>query len=520
MPSDQRLHPATLLFDIAKQVRRFAIPAVLVLFGASRSSGGPGGSFGRIPDGWEVWLLVLFVPAVAASVVRYLTFRLQYQSHELIIRSGLLFRNERHVPFAKIQNLDAVQNVFHRLLGVVEIRVETGGGKDEEARLSVLPIAAFAEMRRRVFEGRSAETVAATTNEAVPLQPESAGYTLLHLPVRELLLCGFLENKGLILIGAVYGAAWESGLLGGLWSRMFGDETASRGFFRSLAERFAEGQRVPLAAIAIGLVMLAALLLLVRMVSMAWAVLRLYDFRLTRVREDLRIEFGLFTRVAATIPIRRVQTITIRQGPIHRWLGRATVRVETAGGRAEPNAAGPRDREWLAPLIRVAALRDLLDQIVPGFDVSAVAWQPLHPRAFRRALKPRLAFAAIVALAWAMIVGSTSAVLVLMLLLAWTVIGTRQYVRHLQWAEHDEVVLMRSGWIWRQQTVARANKIQSVSVRQSPLDRRATMARVRVDTAGAGVTSHRVDIPYLDQSAAADLAGRLAGQAASTAFRW
>lgn len=520
MPSDQRLHPATLLFDIAKHVRRFAIPAVLVLFGASRSSGGPGGPFGRIPDGWEVWLLVLFVPAVAASIVRYVTFRLQYEPHELILRSGLLFRNERHVPFEKIQNLDAVQNVFHRMLGVVEIRLETGGGKDEEARLSVLPIAALAEMRRRVFEGRSVEPVASATGEAAPQQPEAAGYTLLHLPMRELLLCGFLENKGMILIGAVYGAAWEAGLLGGVWNRVFGDETAGRGFFRDLAEGFAEGQGVPLPAIAIGLVMLSALLILVRMVSMAWAVLRLYDFRLTRVREDLRIEFGLFTRVAATIPIRRVQTITIRQGPLHRWLGRATVRVETAGGRAEPNSATPRDREWLAPLIRVAALRSLLDQIVPGFDVTAVAWQPLHPRAFRRALKPRLAFAAIGAVTWALIVGPTSAIVVLMLLLAWTIVATRTYVTHLQWAEHDEVVLMRSGWIWRQETLARVNKIQSVSLRQSPLDRRAAMARVRVDTAGAGVSSHRVDIPYLDQIAAAGLAGRLAAQAASTAFKW
>jgi membrane protein YdbS with pleckstrin-like domain len=82
------------------------------------------------------------------------------------------------------------------------------------------------------------------------------------------------------------------------------------------------------------------------------------------------------------------------------------------------------------------------------------------------------------------------------------------------------VVLLRSGWIWRQETLARANKIQSVSLLASPFDRRAAMARVRVDTAGAGVTSHRVDIPYLDRTVAADLAARLAGQAASTAFRW
>lgn len=519
MPSEQRLHPATLLFELAKHLRNFAFPALLVFFGASRSSGGPGGMFDRVPSGWEVWLLVPLVPAVVASVLRFLTFRLRFDAHEIVIRTGLLFRNERHLPFAKIQNLDAVQNVFHRLLGVVEIRVETGGGKDEEARLSVLPLAAFDQMRGRVFAGRAAGAGVAATDAVVAVVPEAAEQTLLRLPVPELLLCGFLENKGMILIGTAYGVAWESGVLGGFWN-LFGDAPYGRGFFRDLARGVVDGQGLSLSlqAMTVALAALAFLMVFIRVVSMAWAFLRLYDFHLTRVREDLRIEFGLLTRVAATIPIRRVQTITIRQGPLHRWLARASVRVETAGG-AGSESAGPRDREWLAPLIRVHALPGLLDQIVPGFDPSAVVWQPVHPRAFQRALKPNLVIAAAIAATWLVAVG-TSAIVVLLLSLVWAVIGARQYVRHLQWAEHDEVVLMRSGWIWRQETLARANKIQSVSVRQSPLDRRAAMARVRIDTAGAGAASHRVDIRYLDTAVAAGLAGRLANQAASTAFRW
>src|SRR5512134_1345738 len=123
MPSEQRLHPATLLFDLFGHIKRFAFPALLVIVGASRSSGGPGGMFGRVPDGWEAWLLVLFVPAAIVSVARYLSFRLRYDDDELVIRSGLVFRNERNIPFSRIQNVDAIQNVFHRLFGVVEIRV-------------------------------------------------------------------------------------------------------------------------------------------------------------------------------------------------------------------------------------------------------------------------------------------------------------------------------------------------------------------------------------------------------------
>ena len=518
MPFERRLHPATLLFDLVKHLRAFAFPAVLVFFGVSQSSGGPDGMFNRVPSGWELWLLVLLVPAVIASVVRYLTFRLRYEGRELVIRSGLLFRNERHVPFAKIQNLDAVQNVVHRLFGVVEIRVETGSGKGEEARLSVLPSAAFDEMRRRVFEGRSTEPVDPAAGDRAQAPVTAGAETLLHLPIPEVLLCGFLENKGMILIGAAYGTALETGLLGGFWNRLFGEETYGRGVFRDLIPGIFEGQGLPLKAMTLALGGLAVLLLMVRMISTVWMFLRLYDFRLSRVREDLRIEFGLFTRVTATIPIRRIQTITIRQGPLHRCVGRASVRVETAGG-AGTEPGGGRDRAWLAPLIRVTALPGLLQQIVPGFDRTAVAWQPVHPRAFRRAVKPGIILSAAIALIWAVTIG-WSAILVLTLSLAAAILGTRQNLRHLRWAEHDEVVLLRSGWIWRQETMARTNKIQSVSFRQSPFDRRAAMARVRVDTAGAGATSHRVDIPYLDRTLAASLADRLAAQAASTAFRW
>jgi membrane protein YdbS with pleckstrin-like domain len=46
------------------------------------------------------------------------------------------------------------------------------------------------------------------------------------------------------------------------------------------------------------------------------------------------------------------------------------------------------------------------------------------------------------------------------------------------------------------------------------------MASVRVDTAGAGDASHRVDIPYLARRVADELYCRLAGEAARTAFRW
>src|SRR5688500_6823294 len=124
---------------------------------------------------------------------------------------------------------------------------------------------------------------------------------------------------------------------------------------------------------------------------MAWAVLRLHEFRLSRVGEDLRTEYGLLTRVTATIPLKRVQTLTIHEAPLQRLVKRVSVRVETAGGHGQQAAQGSKQpREQLAPSIRRSDVSALVREVLPALDLNALALQPLHPRAFRRAIQPAM----------------------------------------------------------------------------------------------------------------------------------
>jgi putative membrane protein len=68
--------------------------------------------------------------------------------------------------------------------------------------------------------------------------------------------------------------------------------------------------------------------------------------------------------------------------------------------------------------------------------------------------------------------------------------------------------------------VAPFAKIQVVAVGETPFDRRHRMGSVRVDTAGAGSSSHTIDIPYLAKGIAEDLAALLTSRAARTVYRW
>ena len=506
MPSDavpasvtRRLHPWSVLFLLAGGLRQFAVPVVIALVLGSRSG----------ETAWQIYALPVLIPYALVVVVRYLNFNYTFGDGELVIRSGWFFKNERHVPYSRIQNLDAVQNAVHRLFGVVDVRVDTGSRAEADAALSVVSWPAYEEMRRRVLDERS-----------VARDRAAADHTILALRRRDLALLGLIENRAAVLVAAVVGLLWETGMLGRAVSRL-GIDVVGKGVLRRLIVSFFRDGTLPFDDIPRAGAAIVALLILLRIFSVIWAIVRLHGFRLTLVGADLRTEYGLLTRVSATVPLHRIQTLTVRRGLIHRWCDRASVRVETAGGQAAGEAAGPssRGRESLAPIIKEPELPALLRIVLPDLSLGEPLWHGPAPGAFRREVRARLVLALIGALLSAFVLGWWAAA-ALAVFVAWSWISARIYTAHLGWAVIDGAVLFRTGWIWRHLTVARFSKVQAVSMTQSPFDRRHRMASVQVDTAGAGDASHRVDIPYLAVETATELSKQLGTAAARTAFRW
>jgi putative membrane protein len=310
---------------------------------------------------------------------------------------------------------------------------------------------------------------------------------------------------------------WEAGLFDPTLDLVLGENASGRGLIREFFGDLARGNAPPLGRLALAIGVFAAVLLVIRLLSMVWSVVRLDGFTLDRAGDDLRTEFGLFTRVMTTIPLHRIQTLTVREGPLHRLFGMASVRADSAGGQAAERGAAK--RESLAPIVSGRALPGLLREVLPEIDIDRVTWMPVDPGGFRRKLRASLIFLTVVTLPLAGML-RWSAIFLFAALCVWAWVHARLYVKNLGWALVDHGVLFRSGWLWRRMTVARFTKIQAVTLSESPFDRRTRMAGIRVDTAGATETSHRIDIPYLARATAREIHALLSVQAAHTAFRW
>ena len=481
MPSDRRFHPLTIVFALGGELRNFLLPAVFATMTASQGNEA------------ERFFLVFLVPGAILSITRYFFSTYRYDVTELVVRTGIIFRNERHIPFARIQSVDAVQNVLHRLFGVVDVKVQTGTTGHPEATLSVLPFEALDEMRQHVFQGRSAAIVVAEDGASVSAAPAPSpeAHTLLSLSMRDRALAGLLDNRGWVVIGAAWGLVFESGVM----DRLKWLESAGWTVF---------------ASVGLGLFVIAPVL------SMGWALVRLHDFRLTLRGSDLRTEYGALTRVTATIPLRRVQAVEIHQGPGHVLTGRASVRVETAGGSAGRRASA--EREWVAPIIALASLPAFVATLLPDAALDSLPWQRVGARAFRRRRVRALVTAAVIGAATAPWLGAGWTAGVTVALASLGLINAQLAVAALAWAKTDRVIAFKSGWLRRYLIIVPLSKIQAVELDESPFDRRHNMASLCVDTAGAG--GHRLDIPYLSRPIAEEARMTLAHEAAATVFRW
>lgn len=492
-----RLHWSSILFDAIAQIRGLIVPAVLLLLGAAR--------------GESIWLMigaVAIVPTLIVSIIRFVTLTFQINNGQLVVKHGLIFRNVRSVPVDRIQNIDFVQNPLHRLLGVAEVRVETAAGSEPEATLRVLKLDQVEQLRAAIFESRKQPLVSATadasdfelrstqtdavdsTDGVADRIDERPVVTLLTIPTLWLFYAGLSSNRGVLLVGVMLGSLYEA--------KMF-----QRINFERLSQLFPKnfGILATITVIALGIVVV---MLALRALGIAWYLLRFHGYCLSRKGDDLRISCGMFTKVQATVPRRRIQFISVQRTWIMRLLGLSSVRIETAStGGNHDDATKSVSSRWFIPVVSNEQLPGLLSQIRPGlvWDENKFDYQPLSARASKRMCRLAYLFAFVLSAAglafwrpWGFLFGVLALPLLLLMI--------RQSVRATRYARTSEGVVFRSGVFTVKTSMTFFEKIQSLQLDQSPFDRRWRMAKLSIDTAAAGPAEHQIHIPLLDEAIA------------------
>jgi putative membrane protein len=188
-----------------------------------------------------------------------------------------------------------------------------------------------------------------------------------------------------------------------------------------------------------------------------------------------------------------------------RWMGLSSIRIETAGaaGKGKEDATKTVSSRWFLPVVSDDRVRELVEILRPGlvWDMELFDWQPISPRASLRMIRIAVLASFLLGIAgylslgwWGIAVGVAA-----MPPFIWLAIKRSQSKKY---TCTDQIVAYRSGILNRKTSMTFFEKIQTVSVYQTPFDRRWDMATLSIDTAAAGPADHKIRIKYLTNETA------------------
>jgi putative membrane protein len=447
--------------------------------------------------------LLLFMAAGIFLYWRRFEFRVGRD--DIRIDSGILSRRHRSIPFDRIQDVDLTQGPVARLLGLAQLRFETGaaaaGPNAEQAVLHAIPLARAHAIRELVRSRRGAATTAVPAEEmAVPIY---------YMDLPRVLLAGTF-NFSLAVFAGLFGLTQTVGDVAGF-------DPLNRRFWTGVVEgsdpltRFLLEHRAG-AAIA-GLVLL---LVIGAATGIVRTVTREYGFRLDRTEVGLRRRRGLLTRTDVTLPARRLQAAIVGSGPVRRRFGWADLKVQSLA-----QDEGSADHV-LAPLARAGEIDAILAELGWRQVPKDAHWQRVsraYISIFVISLTPLfllLGVQAVILTATPLLIQPSirSAVLgQLAPLLIPTVVvlmalGVAVVARRLAWGRtgyllDGDRLLIRSGW-WRSRIVILPlDRIQSIDVAENFIARCFGIANLVFGVAGGRVGGHR--LPAIGRETAREL---------------
>ena len=467
----RRLDPRAILIKVLQNSPSIllALPAILV---ASR---GRSAAIGLLIAGMSLLGGLILV----SSWLRWRTFTYQILPGQLVIASGLINRTRRSIPAERIQDVSIKQGPLSRLLGLAQVRIETGGGEADEGQLDSVSLAEAYRLREVL---RGLRTKGAPAEAAGREAEDEAEAILFRLGLPRLLYSG-LFSFSLVWVAAIFGVGqYLNQALGYGWDQWLDLLGVSEQTLRSNIN---------------GPVVLAAACLAFAVGVLAGVIrttLQSFRFKLAYAEGRFRYSRGLLTRTEVVVAKRQIQLSLVERGAVSGRLGWSTLKVQTLGG--SDHLSG---RQELVPFARPAELAPII----------ALAGLPPFERSRLRSVSPLHGMRALVAfvlLPTVIILGASSvfpfAALFLFTMPAPLAVALLRPRYHRYALAETSVQVSRGVLKERDWTIPYGN-IQAVTVRRGPIQRMLRIATVRIDTAGGrGIhTPHILDID-VDQASA------------------
>lgn len=448
MSEFERQHPVAAVSRAFGLIRGNFVTILIFLFVGAQSENFPflwwiGGGFG--------FLLLM-------GVANWWRFLYKLEDDTLHIKSGIFVRKNLYLTKDRIQVIDISSGIIQRMFGLVKLDIQTAGSSSRQAAIDAITSEKAIEINRILRQVHSpADSFEKEDSEH--LETDQTGFLSFTLPHKELVIAASTSGS--------FGIALS--ILATLFSQIEPLISESEMFEFLFNMLPAQTDFILIITIVLIFIIFAWL------ISFFSTLFTYGNFVLEVKRKEIIVSRGIFEKKRVTIPYNRIQAIHVTEGMIRQPLGYASIHLESAGYGDEMGTG----TIVLYPLIRKKNILSLLNDIFPDYQKELNGVSP-PPRSLRRYfIRSSLFVTGVTASAYWWLNLNVFIWLLPIMSIYW---GWLKY-KDAAIALGDDILVLRSRRISKSTAYVKKNRIQDITLEQSPFQKLSKLCTIIVHVA-------------------------------------
>ena len=433
-----------------------------------------------------LWIFLLIVGLLLLlqfiySYKSYLNYQFYIRNDALCLDYGVFKKSNLEIPFYRIQNISIEQNIVQRVLGVVGLKIDTAGAKSAEVKIKALSETKANELKRELIEIKKNIEVNETPETRTISTEEGTGTEhVLKLGFVQLLKVGISSNffKGVGIIFVVLTSTYD--ILSDLFN-VFYDDDLNDEIYQTVPKTFSFILFITLFILILGFI-----------ITLISVILKYFNLSVVSRDEGFQVNYGLFKKENKFIKTQKTQIIERETNPIKKFFDISNVYVSQASSarvnqKQKIGIVGVNDQQFhkiFQTLFKTDVDKDFY---VARTDIRYLI------RSFWFQILMTLIFSLPTYFFVDPVVGLVIGVIVFI------AVGMINYLTVIKsYVAYDPLFLkIGSGSIHTKSSYIPTYKVQSISIRQSILQRRSDLSDLVINTAAG---SKRVNFIAYDKA--------------------
>lgn len=415
------------------------------------------------------------------SYKSYLNYQFYIRNDALCLDYGVFKKSNLEIPFYRIQNISIEQNIVQRVLGVVGLKIDTAGAKSAEVKIKALSETKANELKRELIEIKKNIEVNETPETRTISTEEGTGTEhVLKLGFVQLLKVGISSNffKGVGIIFVVLTSTYD--ILSDLFN-VFYDDDLNDEIYQTVPKTFSFILFITLFILILGFI-----------ITLISVILKYFNLSVVSRDEGFQVNYGLFKKENKFIKTQKTQIIERETNPIKKFFDISNVYVSQASSarvnqKQKIGIVGVNDQQFhkiFQTLFKTDVDKDFyMARTDIRYLIRSFWFQILMTLIF--SLPTYFFVDPVLALVFGVIV--------------FIAVGIINYLTVIKsYVAYDPLFLkIGSGSIHTKSSYIPTYKVQSISIRQSILQRRSNLSDLVINTAAG---SKRVNFIAYDKA--------------------